>query len=34
MMVDLAREYGIAQNTLYRRKAKFGGTQVSETKRL
>lgn len=33
-MVDLAREYGVAQNTLYRWKAKFGGMEVSEAKRL
>jgi putative transposase len=33
-MVDLAREYGVAQNTLCRWKAKFGGMEVSEAKRL
>ena len=33
-MVDLAREYGIAENTLYRWKSKFGGMEVSEAKRL
>lgn len=33
-MVDLAREYGIAENTLYRCKSKFGGMEVSEAKRL
>lgn len=33
-MVDLAREYGVAQNTLYRWKSKFGGMEVSEAKRL
>ncbi len=33
-MVDLAREHGIAQNTLYRWKAKYGGMEVSEAKRL
>ena len=33
-MVDLAREHGIAQNTLYRWKSKFGGMEVSEAKRL
>lgn len=33
-MVDLAREYGIAENTLYRWKSKFGGMEISEAKRL
>ena len=33
-MVDLAREYGIAENTLYRWKSKLGGMEVSEAKRL
>lgn len=33
-MVDLAREYGISENTLYRWKSKFGGMEVSEAKRL
>jgi len=33
-MVDLAREYGIAENTLYRWKSKYGGMEVSEAKRL
>ena len=33
-MVDLAWEYGIAENTLYRWKSKFGGMEVSEAKRL
>ena len=33
-MVDLARDYGIAENTLYRWKSKFGGMEVSEAKRL
>ena len=33
-LVDLAREYGIAENTLYRWKSKFGGMEVSEAKRL
>jgi len=32
-MLDLAREYGIAENTLYRWKSKFGGMEVSEAKR-
>ena len=33
-MVDLAREHGIAENTLYRWKSKFDGMEVSEAKRL
>jgi putative transposase len=33
-MADLAREQGIAQNTLYRWKSKYGGMEVSEAKRL
>ena len=33
-MVDLAREHGIAENTLYRWKSKYGGMEVSEAKRL
>lgn len=33
-IADLAREYGIVQNTLYRRKSKYGGMEVSEAKRL
>jgi len=33
-MAELAREYGIAENTLYRWKSKFGGMEVSEAKRL
>jgi len=33
-MVDLAREQGIAENTLYRWKSKFGGMAVNEAKRL
>ena len=31
---DLARRYGIAENTIYRWKSKFGGMEVSEAKRL
>ena len=31
-MVDLAHEYGIAENTLYRWKSKFNGMEVSEAK--
>ena len=33
-MVDLAREHGIAQTTLYRWKSKFGGMEVSDAKKL
>lgn len=33
-MVGLAREHGIAQNTLYRCKSKYGRMEVSEAKRL
>lgn len=31
---DLARRYGVAENTIYRWKSKFGGMEVSEAKRL
>lgn len=31
---ELAREHGIAENTIYRWKSKFGGMEVSEAKRL
>ena len=33
-MVDLSRDHGIAQNTLYRWKSKFGGMEVSDAKKL
>ena len=33
-MVELAREYGIAENTLYRWKSKFGDIESNEAKRL
>lgn len=33
-MADLARRHGVAENTLYRWKAKFGGMDVSEARRL
>ena len=33
-MVDLAPEHGIAQNTLYRWKSKFGGMEVSDANKL
>jgi len=31
---DLLRKHGIAQGTLYRWKAKYGGLELSEAKRL
>ena len=31
---DLSRRHGVAMNTIYRWKAKFGGMEVSEAKRL
>ncbi len=31
---DMARRYGIAENTIYRWKSKYGGMEVSEAKRL
>ena len=31
---DLSRRHGIAENTVYRWKAKFGGMEVSDAKRL
>jgi putative transposase len=31
---DLARKYGVAEATIYNWKAKFGGMDVSEAKRL
>ncbi len=31
---DLAREHGICTGTLYRWRAKYGGLEVSEAKRL
>jgi putative transposase len=33
-MVELAHKHGIAENTLYRWKSKYGGMEVSEAKRL
>ena len=33
-MADLARRHGVAENTLYRWKSKYGGMEVSEAKRL
>lgn len=31
---DLSRRHGIAENTIYRWKSKFGGLEVSDAKRL
>ena len=31
---DIARRHGIAENTIYRWKSKFGGMEISEAKRL
>ena len=31
---ELARRHGVAENTVYRWKAKFGGMEVSEARRL
>ena len=31
---DLSRRYGVSETTVYRWKAKFGGLEVSEAKRL
>lgn len=31
---DIVREYGIAEQTFYRWKSKYGGMEVSEAKRL
>jgi putative transposase len=31
---DLARRHGVAENTIYRWKAKFGGMDVADAKRL
>lgn len=33
-VADICREYGIAPPTYYKWKAKFGGMEVSEAKRL
>ena len=32
--VDLARKHGVSEATLYNWKAKFGGMDISEAKRL
>jgi putative transposase len=31
---DLARRHGVAENTIYRWKAKFGGMDVADAKKL
>jgi len=31
---DLSRRHGVAENTIYRWKSKYGGMEVSEAKRL
>lgn len=31
---DLSRRHGIAENTIYRWKSKFGGMEISDAKRL
>lgn len=31
---DLARRHGVAENTIYRWKSKFGGMDVSDAKKL
>jgi len=31
---DLSRRHGVAENTIYRCKPRFGGMEVSEAKRL
>ena len=31
---DLARRYGLVENTIYRWKSKYGGMEISEAKRL
>lgn len=31
---DLARRHGVVENTIYRWKAKYGGMEISEAKRL
>ena len=31
---DISRRYGIAENTIYRWKSKYGGMEVSDAKRL
>ena len=31
---DISRRHGVAENTIYRWKSKFGGMEVSDAKRL
>jgi len=31
---DMARRHGVVENTIYRWKSKYGGTKISEAKRL
>ena len=31
---DLSRRHGVAENTIYRWKSKYGGMEISEAKRL
>jgi len=31
---ELARRHGVAENTIYRWKSKYGGMEISEAKRL
>lgn len=33
-VADLARRYGVSEQSIYRWKSKFGGMEVSEAKRL
>ena len=33
-VLDLSRRHGVAENTIYRWKSKFGGMEVSDAKRL
>ena len=33
-VADVARRYGLVENTIYRWKSKYGGMEVSEVKRL
>ena len=33
-VVDLARHHGVAENTIYRWKSKYGGMEVNEARRL
>ena len=33
-VTDLSRRHGVAENTIYRWKSKYGGMEVSDVKRL